>query len=162
MSWKTCLLLSAAALTVAAWVSPVHAEPPTFESIAINVSDVDRTTCPFRIRFTFAGQGLLTSHFDSSGALVSQKLHVNLIETDTNVRTGTTLTSRQNENDFYDVETGVLRFTGLVFQFTVPGAGSVLTDAGLIVWGADGEVTFTAGPHDFLEGHVDAYCEALR
>ena len=148
-------------LVAAASSTPAAAAEPVFESLDINIVGIDRTTCPFRIRYSFTGSGLLTSHYDSSGALVSQKLHLNLVETDTNVRTGTTLMSRQNENDFYNAETGILRFTGLIFQFNVPGAGSVLTDAGLIVWTADGEVAFTAGPHEFLEGSVDAYCDAL-
>jgi hypothetical protein len=53
-------------------------------------------------------------------------------------------------------------------NFTVPGAGTILLDAGKYVFGADGDLEFRAGPHgilDFFDGETsafDAMCAALE
>jgi hypothetical protein len=53
-------------------------------------------------------------------------------------------------------------------NFTVPGAGTILLDAGTYVFGADGDLEFRTGPHgilDFFDGETsafDAMCAALE
>jgi hypothetical protein len=48
---------------------------------------------------------------------------------------------------------------GLVYNYTVPGAGVVLLETGRVVFDlATGDVLFEAGPHQVLEGDTEAFC----
>ncbi len=52
-------------------------------------------------------------------------------------------------------------YRGTVFNLRVPGAGPVLKEAGLAVFGRDGSTIRVAGPHQILDGttNVPALCE---
>jgi hypothetical protein len=52
-------------------------------------------------------------------------------------------------------------WVGMVQQINLPGAGPIFFGAGRIVVDGDGNVTFWAGPNDWIEGDLDALCAAL-
>jgi hypothetical protein len=54
------------------------------------------------------------------------------------------------------------RSVRLVFPCLVlPGAGNIFADVGRVVFDADGNIIFEAGPHQFLHGDVASLCAAM-
>jgi hypothetical protein len=61
-----------------------------------------------------------------------------------------------------DLISGVVSFNGGVAKVIRPGEGIVIQDTGRIVFDADFNVVFVAGPHDQNDlGPAQAYCSAL-
>lgn len=52
-------------------------------------------------------------------------------------------------------------WVGMVQQINLPGAGPIFFGAGRIVFDSDWNITFWAGPNDWIEGDTDALCAAL-
>ena len=50
---------------------------------------------------------------------------------------------------------------GLRFRVAFPGLGVVLLDAGRIVFDADGNVVFEAGPHQIVNEDFAEFCAAF-
>jgi hypothetical protein len=73
---------------------------------------------------------------------------------------GKTLTSNFSAQIFQDATT--VKVTGTVYNIQVPGAGTILLDAGNVVFDlATGEVLHLAGPHQQLTGDVGGFCGYL-
>ena len=61
----------------------------------------------------------------------------------------------------YD-EAGGQVYVGRLITIQVPGQGIIWEAAGRQVWDSDWNLTFWAGPNDWLEGDTDALCAALE
>jgi len=73
---------------------------------------------------------------------------------------GKTLTSNFSAQVFQDATT--VKVTGTVYNVQVPGAGTILLDAGNVVFDlATGDVLHLAGPHQQLTGDVGGFCGYL-
>ena len=60
-----------------------------------------------------------------------------------------------------DLEEGTESDVGLRFRVIFPGLGVVLLDAGRVVFDADGNVAFEAGPHQIVNEDFAAFCAAF-
>jgi len=60
-----------------------------------------------------------------------------------------------------DFGSAVTTMTGVV-NFTVPGQGAIVRNAGRVVYGTDGSVEFRSGPQAFLDYFVDGDLTALQ
>jgi hypothetical protein len=61
---------------------------------------------------------------------------------------------------FRDTLDGSAQLVGLANRLTLDGGGTFLFDAGKVVFGPDGDVTFEAGPHPTFDEGFDI-CAAL-
>jgi hypothetical protein len=52
-------------------------------------------------------------------------------------------------------------FRGKVFNFVIPGRGTVALDAGRYMFDSEGNLIFEAGHHAFLDGDLKELCQAL-
>jgi hypothetical protein len=159
-------LLTALAVGI---LSPVSATANTTVRTVFHIdsSESRDDLCPFSIDETLVGSFQRIDQFDNAG----NPIKVTLTAfggpfTITWSANGVTATTRS--------ETVVVIFTfspdgsvitraqnGIVFNFVVPGEGSVLMEVGRLVRDDAGDLLFDAGPHQFLEGDLDALCAAL-
>jgi hypothetical protein len=133
----------------------------------IDTSESIDDLCPFSIEETVVGSFQRIDQFDNAGRLIRVMLTAfGGPFTITWSANGVTATTRS--------ETVVVIFTlspdgsvithaenGIVFNFVVPGVGTVLMDVGRLVFDEVGNLLFEAGPHQLLEGDIDALCAAL-
>jgi hypothetical protein len=115
---------------------------------------------------TFTETVRVTTFFDADGTPVRAQIHVNFAGVVTNPVTGASVEDNGHQMLIQDLVTGTETQVGLVFSSTVPGVGVVFHDVGRVVFDADGNVIFEAGPHDVL--HTEGphpvrarFCEAL-
>jgi hypothetical protein len=64
------------------------------------------------------------------------------------------------QNDFIDLVSGASANAGQIHDVALSG-GLAVHDVGRLVFDADGNVTFEAGPHQGLHGDVAGLCAAL-
>jgi hypothetical protein len=99
---------------------------------------------------------------DRQGNVTRLSAHAWGVDTYVNMNTGKELTSRYNDNMTVDVRTGEGTIRGVISKVVVPGVGLVVKDVGRIAFDRDGNVTFSAGTHQWFDGDVQALCEALE
>jgi hypothetical protein len=78
---------------------------------------------------------------------------------------GKTLTSNFSAKIFWDPTTTVQKVVGTVYNIQVPGTGSLLLDAGNVVFDfstAPLTVLHLAGPHQQFSGDVEGLCSYLE
>jgi hypothetical protein len=137
----------------------------------INVDDAfsETDTCGFQLDWTVHGSFKHAEFFDSSGTLVK------FIENNTGGPFTLTATNPANglvatthSQTFvaiarFNPDGSVKSFTinGTVNSFVIPGVGSVLLDAGTVVFDSEDNIVKIGGPHQQLEGDVDGFCSAL-
>lgn len=117
--------------------------------------------CGFKVEFSFVGSVTVTEFLDAEGNVTRLLLHGEDVGSATNPANGKTATGDDHWLERHDVETGEMAIIGLFFHLNFGGAGIVVIDAGKVVFDADGNVIFLAGPHQVLEGDFAALCEAL-
>lgn len=149
-------LTAAAALALAL---PAGAAPPVTQTFTIPVSGLESCN---GFDLVFVGEVTVreTVFFDASGNPVTVRLHVHGAETDTNSVTGKTIEVRGDVTITIDLATGTFTETGLSLMSNAPGEGVVIHDSGKVVFDADGEIVFQAGPHDVLDD-PETWCNAL-
>ena len=98
-----------------------------------------------------------TRYYDADGNLVRRRRIVDFIDAHlTNPLTGAVLPYHQRNPDWEtftvpgDLSSAVYHAHGFI-QFTVPGMGSVLHEAGVTVVSPDGEVLHEGGPRQFAD-----------
>jgi hypothetical protein len=50
---------------------------------------------------------------------------------------------------------------GPIYNFVVPGLGTILQSTGHLVFDSNSEIVFQAGPHDFENGNTAAFCSYM-
>lgn len=151
------LLLLALSLALAA---PVLAARPTTEVVTEDATSVDMDLCGFPITFHDSGSYKITTFYDKAGNPVKSILtnyNDRFIETAT--ANGKTLLANYPTVFITAFPSEAYVQLGLRANYTVPGTGLVALDAGRVSFDASGEVVFEAGPHDLLNGSVDAFCD---
>lgn len=123
------------------------------------VLEPESTVCGFPISLDFTGQGTFQVFFDAEGNIV--RVHVLEHITGTLSANGIALRFMGSDNQFLDVEAGLVREVGLVFRYSLPGLGVVLMDRGRLIFDGDGQLLFEAGPHPQLHGDYGGLCAAL-
>jgi len=157
------MLVSAFSLIFAAvgLAQPASAAPPTVQTVHEEFMDVEIIDCgDFQILASATVDVRETIYFDKDGNEIRLMAHITYIGTLTNSVTGFSVSDPGHHTFFLDFVTGTERTTGLIYQITIPGQGSVVMDVGSITFEADGDVVIH-GPHDvFVEGDA-ALCAAL-
>jgi hypothetical protein len=131
---RPLLLLGITALIVPA---AALATPPTTESISFDETFVyapgtAENPCAFELTYHNEGTYLVTSHVDSSGAVVRQFARgIDFLETYS--ANGKEISSRTPATVHFDPATNTLVGTGNQRHFIVPGAGIVYAQAGRFV-----------------------------
>jgi hypothetical protein len=75
---------------------------------------------------------------------------------------GKTLTSNFSAMILIDLDVGLVKVVGTVYNIQMPGVGNLLLDAGNVVFDdSTGSVVHLAGPHQQLTGDVAGLCDYL-
>lgn len=162
------LLLSFAALLIVGTLislSPrsAAAQKPFVEEFAFTDDGQPVGDCgDFLILAEGAGTGKLTTYFDRNGEPVRLLFQGRYRGTLTNSVTGFQMTDDPSvANIFVDLTTNFQTNVGSFYNITLPGQGTVLFEAGRIVFGEGGLPTFIAGPHLPGDAQFEIICEAL-
>jgi hypothetical protein len=97
--------------------------------------------------------------YDAAGNPIRAQVHGNIEGTVT--ANGITLWEIEHGQTFYDLTDGSQTLVGLIFRVFLHDGGTVIADVGRLVFDAEGNVTFEAGPHPALHGDFAALCAAL-
>jgi hypothetical protein len=153
-------LVSLTALTGAVGLAaPADAVTPQRESYHDHFVQVDDSFCGFPITFDYSRSVRSTVFFDRHGDPIAVRYHIAITGTDT--AKGVTLQDTAVHNSLDNLLTGSETRTGIDFLVKLPRGGVISVGGGRVVVDADGNVTFEAGPHPFLDGNLDAYCAAF-
>ena len=151
--------LTAAAFALALAIA-AHATPPKSESFT--TTSLDSMGCSgfdAIIERTFTGRE--TVYFDRQNNAVRVQVVADMRGSVTNSTTGKTVALRGHIVLVIDPSSGSFTFVGPVFMANAPGAGTVITDTGRIVFDDDGNITFEAGPHEVTDTNGAIFCSAV-
>jgi hypothetical protein len=144
------------------------AAPPLVETFHDEGSFTFAGPCPNGVTLegSFTDDLRVTTFFDNAGNPVRLQIKLDHAGVITNPATGLSVNDPAHTTTFVDLVTGTATQVGLVFKSTVPGVGVVFHDVGRVVFDAEGNVTFEAGPHDVLHTESDHavrdnFCKAL-
>jgi hypothetical protein len=126
----------------------------------IHIEQVDSTSCGFPFLEVFDGRVTITTIFDEEGNLTRVTFHLPFHGTLTNKDGRVRLRQRGAPGDGRPRE-GTVSLVGLRFRVTFPGLGVVLVDAGKIVFDANGNLVFEAGPHQVVNEDFTEFCAAF-
>jgi hypothetical protein len=123
--------------------------------------------CGFRIREHYEGTFQVIRYFDANGDEFKEvDLPYGGAFTVTFSAHGVAVTTRAQAfsllttyNPDGSIESATFR--GEVFNFVIPGQGTVALDAGRYMFDSEGNLTFEAGHHQFLDGDLQELCQAL-
>jgi len=153
------LLVLAILVLPLALAVPALAVPPTTEVSVENDSFDDTDLCGFPITFTDSGTFKTTTFYDRAGNEVKSILtnyRDRFIETAT--ANGKTLTTNYPTVFITAFPSEDFVSHGLRAAYHAPGAGLLLLDAGSVKFDAAGDVLLEVGPHQLIDGPVDAFC----
>lgn len=160
--------LVAAAVALLTLPLAVSAAPPEVESFNDEVSFTFAGPCPNGVTLvgTFMEEVRVTTFFDQAGNPVRAQIKVNHFGVITNPVTGESVEDPIHQTIIVDLVDGTTTQVGLVFSATVPGVGVVFHDVGRVVFDAEDNLIFEAGPHDVFHTEGDhavraRFCEAL-
>jgi hypothetical protein len=160
--------MAVALAAIALWVQPAAANTQVRTVVHVDDTFIDSETCGFDITVHTFGSFTDTDFFDNSGFLFMtiETIGPSGPFTVTETANGITLTMQNQSFQVVitynpDGSPKTTTFDGPVFKFTVPGGGVVLLDVGRLTFDSEGNVVFEAGPHQQLQGDVDAFCAAF-
>lgn len=146
----------------------VSAAQPVVETFYSEGSFAFAAPCPNGVTLvgSFTERTRVTTFFDNDGNPIRLQIKLDYSGVVTNPVTGQTVRNPSHNTTFVDLVEGTVTQVGLVFSVTVPGVGVVFHDVGRVVFDAEGNVIFEAGPHDVLNTAGDhavraRFCEAL-
>jgi hypothetical protein len=143
-------------------IAPAAAVPPERIVIEdIHIEQVDSTSCDFPFLEVFDGRVTITTYFDDNGNPIRVQFHLPFHGTLTNEATGESVSADQVLQVSVELEEGTESDVGLRFRVVFPGLGVVLLDAGKVVFDADGNVVFEAGPHQIVNEDFAEFCAAF-
>jgi hypothetical protein len=151
----------AVGLSLAAIAQAAAAPPEKIVIEDIHIEQVDSTSCDFPFLEVFDGRVTITTFFDKQGNPVRIEFHLPFHGTLTNEATGGSVSADQVLQLTVDLEEGTESDVGLRFRVAFPGLGVVLLDAGKVVFDADGNVVFEAGPHQIVNADFGEFCAAF-
>lgn len=141
-------------------VSPALAETPTTEvTVVVDFTHTETALCGFPIVYTENGTFKVKTYYDGAGNPVKLILTNMSRYTETATANGKTLATNWPASVHYSLENNTVAQVGTRVAYHVPGAGVVLLETGRLVFDlATGEVLFTAGQHQLLDGSAPAFC----
>ncbi len=142
--------------------SPV---PPVTIPVEFEVMGSFLTSCPdFIVLEDFVVSGFVKFFHDSEGNPNRAQVHVQVGGVAYNGSDPSLFIDEKGavENDQFDLITGEVQVTGILFHITIPGHGSVFMQSGNIRIDSQGNIVLQAGRNDFLSGETaEALCAAL-
>ena len=154
-------LVVSGGLVVALASSPAVASTPDIGTFPINESGVDpgaSAACGFTVSVTLVGTGRFQAFVDQSGNPTRFQVEENVLGTFSG--NGLTINQAAHSVTFFDLRQGTETDVGLVDRI-VGSNGTLLVEVGRLVFDANGNVMFEAGPHPELRGDFTALCAAL-
>jgi len=160
---RTTLTLTMLAL-LPALAAPALAGEPDVQTTEFAVDHEPMANCgDFTIFADGYGSTRLTTYFDRTGQPIRAAFHGRYNGMMTNSVTGATLLDAPSvANITFDLVAGTQTNVGAFFTVTGAGAGTVLIDAGRIVFDGSGPPVFVAGPHRPPDDTLALLCDALR
>jgi hypothetical protein len=159
---RRLLVLTALALSSILLIAqPASATPPFVETFHDEGELLFADCGTFQLTETFTVDVRVTTFFNAQGDAVKATMHVNYVGVITNSASGNTYSNPRHLQIVTDLTTGETTIVGLVFLTPVPGLGPVLHDTGKVIFDANGDVTFVAGPHTQLLGTSPDPCTVL-
>ena len=156
------LALGLSAIFVLAGLGTASANPPEISEQSFSGTEVLTDCGDFQILDDYDLTATLRWFTDKDGNIVSGLRTWHGTESIYNSVTGERYTSHSGQAVKIDPVSGERTTTGVVYRVTVPGAGAVLLDVGRSIFDpGTGEITVIGGPHQLLEGDVQALCAAL-
>lgn len=151
----------AVALAVLAPTAALATPPETFRIPHADtfIDEGASAACGFDVRFEVSGIQTVQVLFDAAGNPIRVQVHNNLDGTGS--ANGITLRELEHGQAFIDLVEGTDTEIGLLFRLLLPGGGTVIADVGRLVFDAEGNLSFEAGPHPALHGDFAALCAAL-
>ena len=150
----------AVALAVLAPTAALATPPDTFR-IPVEGTFIDEgasAACGFDVLFEISGVQTVQVLYDAAGNPIRVQVHKNFEGTFS--ANGITLREIEHGQIFLDLVEGTDTEIGLLFRVFLSG-GTAIADVGRLVFDAQGNVTFEAGPHPALHGDFAALCAAL-
>lgn len=160
---RTRLTLALLALAPAL-AAPSMAGVPDTQTTEFVVDHELMANCgDFQIFADGYGSTRLTSYVDRNGQPIRAAFHGRYNGMMTNSVTGATLFDAPSvANITFDLVAGTQTNVGAFFTVTSAGAGTVLIEAGRIVFDGAGPPVFIAGPHRPPDDTLALLCDALR
>jgi hypothetical protein len=115
---------------------------------------------------SFSERLRITTFFDKDGNPIRVQIKIDVSGVVTNPVNGQSVSNPSHQMVTLDLIEGTETVAGLVYSVTVPGVGVAFHDVGRVVFDAEGNTIFEAGPHDVLNTAGDhavrtRFCEAL-
>jgi hypothetical protein len=159
---KRLLLLAALAFSAILLIAqPASATPPSIDTFHEEDSFVFADCGTFQLTETFTLDLRVITFFNAQGDAVSAAEHINFVGVITNSASGNTYRDQRHAQRITDLTTGEQTGVGLVLNIRVPGLGPVAQSTGKVIFDAEGNVTFVAGPHTVLLGTAPDPCTVL-
>jgi hypothetical protein len=138
------------------------ATPPDTGSFSVEGHDIDEgasVACGFPVQEDITGTRTFQVLRDAAGNPIRVQLHT--VAEGTFSANGITLRQIERGQIFIDLQEGTDTEVGLIFRVFLPEGGTVIADVGRLIFDAQGNVIFEAGPHPALHGDFAALCAAL-
>jgi hypothetical protein len=171
MRRRVAILAALSTLVTLVGVGPA-ASPAGANTITRTIYHVDETftetyLCGFRIREHYEGSFQVIRYFDADGTKFKEiDLPYGGPFTVTFSAHGVTATTQAQGFSLVtiynpDGSIKTATFRGKVFNFIIPGQGTVALDAGKYIFDSEGNLIFEAGHHQFLDEDLKELCQAL-
>lgn len=165
---RTTLVRAAATLSIttitllgsSAFAGQASAITPAIGTFPISETFVDdgvSEACGFPVTVTIAGDGRFQVFFDQSGNPIRVQVEVN--DTGTFSANGLTVGQAAHTISIIDLVKGTETDIGIIIR--VFDGGTLYLDRGRLVFDANGNLVFEAGPHPSLHGDFPGLCAAL-
>lgn len=140
--------------------TPAQAAAPTrVVTTQIDLTFVDSAICGFPITFVENGTYKTTTYYDRQRTALRSVITNQRRYVATASANGKTLLTNYPQVIRTTFASNTRTEMGLSIAYHVPGQGLILINTGkLVLDRATGDVTFSAGPHDVVEGNVSAFC----
>jgi hypothetical protein len=162
---RLALALAVSAALVAPFITSAPAgaaTPPVIGTFTIEETDVvdpgASAACGFTVSFSELGTGMFEVFFDQSGN--PTRIQVEKKTTGTFSGNGVVVNQTEHTVTVFDLTKGTEIDLGLV-DLIFGSNGTLQMEVGRLIFDADGNVIFEAGPHPALHGDFSALCAAL-
>jgi hypothetical protein len=136
-----------------------------------DTSDFGEATeaCGFPVDLRVDGSFKITDYFDNSGTLFKEIITIfrgPSTATAINPANGKSTTTQSQSFVTIvqfnpDGSVASASNSGPIYNFVVPGLGTILQSTGRLVFDSNSDIVFEAGPHDFDDGNSAAFCNYL-
>jgi hypothetical protein len=155
---RRCSILIALLASLAI-VTPASAAPPLHETFVVNVPEFADLGCGFPVLVQPNGIIRVTTFFNANGTPVRRVITITEgVFSATASANGKTLDYIAPNPVIEDLVSGTAIIVGLRARLSPPLGGTLLIDAGRVVYNASGEVVFEAGTHALVDGDTDELC----